>query len=59
VTGNAYGLADPRFSLPQGALDTICAGIGSDLIIELLGACLHMYRIGSLAGPLVALIPLD
>lgn len=59
VTGHADSLADPRLTLPPDALGAIHAGTGSDLIIERLGARLHVHKIGSIAGAPAALIPLD
>jgi len=59
LTGDADGLADPRLALPLDALDTIRAGTDSDLIVELLDVRLRIHRVGSPAGSLATLIPLD
>lgn len=59
LTGHADGLADPSLSLPRDALGTVRAGTDNDLIIETLGAYLRIHRIGSVTGPLAALIPFD
>jgi hypothetical protein len=52
-------LADPRFKLPQAAVNAATPNTGGDRIIEYHGATLRLHELAAGADPPAVLLPLD